>query len=128
MIVGVGIDLVEIARIRNVYQRHPQRFVERILTPKEREYVLRHADPSARLAGRWAVKEAALKALGTGLARGIRWQDVEVLPDELGKPVLTLHGKARERAAELGATLFHATITHSQDLAMAQVILERGDG
>jgi len=125
MIVGIGIDLIEISRIRGVYERHPQRFVERILTPDEREYVLRHADPSARLAGRWAVKEAALKALGTGLSNGIRWQDVEVLPDERGKPILTLHGKASERAAAIGATIFHATITHASDLAMAQVILER---
>ena len=125
MIVGIGIDLVEISRIRAIHQRHPQRFVERILTPAERQYVLRHADPSARLAGRWAVKEAALKALGTGLSNGIRWQDVEVLPDGRGKPIMTLHGNARNRAAELGATLFHCTITHAQDMAMAQVILER---
>jgi holo-[acyl-carrier protein] synthase len=125
MIVGVGIDLVEISRIRTVFKRHPTRFVERVLTISERAYVLRHADPSARIAGRWAVKEAALKALGTGLSNGIRWQDVEVLPDEAGKPILRLHGKALERAEFLGANSYHATITHSQEMAMAQVILER---
>ena len=125
MIVGVGIDLIEIARIRAVYQRHGERFVKRILTPAEAAYVLQHKDPAARLAGRWAVKEAALKALGTGHSDGIRWRDNEVLPDPRGKPVLTLHGQARERAAALGADVLHATITHSENTAMAQVILER---
>ena len=124
MIVGIGIDLIEIERIKSIYNRHRERFITRILTPAEQEYVLRHSDPSARLAGRWAVKEAALKALGTGLAEGIRWRDVEVLPDTLGKPILQLHGKALQRAAALEANRFHVTITHSEQLAMAQVILE----
>jgi holo-[acyl-carrier protein] synthase len=126
MIVGIGIDLVEIERIRGVYLRHSERFVNRILTPAERDYVLQHKDPTQRLAGRWAAKEAALKALGTGLSNGIRWQDAEILPDERGKPILHLHAKALQRARELGADLFHVTITHSDSLAMAQVILERG--
>jgi holo-[acyl-carrier protein] synthase len=125
MIVGIGIDLVEIARIKAVYERHRERFVRRLLTDGEREYVLAHADPGPRMAGRWAAKEAALKALGTGLAEGIRWRDVEILPDERGKPCLTLHGEAAERARALGAAALHVTITHANDLAMAQVILER---
>ena len=125
MIVGIGIDIIEVSRIRAIHQRHAERFTTRILTDAERAYVLRHADPSERLAGRWAAKEAALKALGTGLAGGIRWRDVEILPDENGKPILTLHSKAAERAKSLGANTFHVTITHSHDLAFAQVILER---
>ncbi len=125
MIVGIGIDLVEIERIRGVYQRHSERFVNRILTPAERAYVLQHRDPTQRIAGRWAAKEAALKALGTGLSNGIRWQDAEILPDERGKPLLHLHGKALERARELRADTYHVTITHSEAMAMAQVILER---
>ena len=111
--------------IRSVYQRHSERFVNRILTPAERAYVLRHKDPSERLAGRWAAKEAALKALGTGLSAGIRWQDAEVLPDPHGKPVLTFHGNAAKLAAQLGATVFHVTITHGENIAFAQVILEK---
>lgn len=125
MIVGLGIDLVEIPRIQAIHARHGERFAKRILTDAEAAYVFQHRDPSARLAGRWAAKEAALKALGTGLAEGIHWRDVEILPDERGKPGLILHGKARERAEELRATVFHVTITHSDGLAMAQVILER---
>jgi holo-[acyl-carrier protein] synthase len=125
MIVGIGIDLVEIARIRSVYQRHKERFVKRILTEGEQVYVLAHRDPAARLAGRWAAKEAALKALGTGLAAGIRWRDVEILPDPRGKPVLSLHGNALARAAALEVAVSHVTITHGENLAMAQVIFER---
>lgn len=125
MIVGIGLDIVEVDRIRDIHTRHPDRFVQRILTEAEQKYVLRHKDPGERLSGRWAAKEAAMKALGTGLSSGIRWRDVEILPDELGKPCLHLHGKAKERADALGAQQAHVTITHSQNLAVAQVILER---
>jgi holo-[acyl-carrier protein] synthase len=125
MIIGIGIDLIEIDRIQAVYARHAERFSRRILTEREYAYVMRHADPSQRLAGRWAAKEAAFKALGTGIAQGIGWRQAEILPDDLGKPKLCFHGKALERAAELGATIFHVTITHSNIMAMAQVILER---
>jgi len=125
MIVGLGIDIVEIERIKAIYQRHAVRFSKRILTDAEQNYVLQHKDPGARLAGRWAAKEAGLKALGTGLAEGILWREVEILPDERGKPILHLHGKARERAAALGANRFHVSITHCDTLAMAQVIMEQ---
>jgi holo-[acyl-carrier protein] synthase len=125
MIVGIGIDSIEIARIRSIYERHKARFADRILTDAEKTYVFQHADPSARLAGRWAAKEAALKALGTGLAHGIRWRDVEILPDGNGKPILTLHALAQKRAAEISAKFFHVSITHDQSTAFAQVILEK---
>lgn len=125
MIVGLGIDVVEIDRIRALYQRHSDRFVGRILTNAEREYVLRHRDPTERLAGRWAAKEAAFKALGTGLDKGLRWQDVEVLPNADGKPELTFHGKASDITRALEANRIHVSISHSQLVAMAEVILER---
>ena len=124
MIVGLGIDLIEIERIKSIYLRHGPRFTNRILTDAEQAYVLRPTDPSSRLAGRWAAKEAALKALGTGLADGIRWRDLEILPDEKGKPVLTFHGRALERANMLRADSLHVTITHGQSMAIAEVILE----
>ena len=125
MIVGVGMDIIEIARIRSVYARHGERFTKRVLTAAEQAYVSQFADPTSSLAGRWAAKEAALKALGTGLAAGIGWHDVEILPDQRGKPILTLHRQARERAAELTAGRSHVTITHSDLFAVAQVILEQ---
>ena len=127
MIVGLGLDVVEIERIRAVYLKHPERFAGRVLTVAERAYVLRHAEPSERLAGRWAAKEAALKALGTGLSSGLRWHEVEILPGALGKPELFLHGRAQDLAWRLGAGRYHVTITHSQTVALAQVILERVD-
>lgn len=124
MIAGIGIDLIEVDRIRSVFTRHRDRFVQRILTPAEQEYVMRFADPSQRLSGRWAAKEAALKALGTGLSGGIGWRDVEILPDAHGKPQLVFHRKALDRWHELNAEISHVTITHSDTMAMAQVILE----
>lgn len=124
MIVGLGLDLIELARIRAVYERHKDRFVARILTQAERDYVLRYADPVPSLAGRWAAKEAALKALGTGLAGGVGWHDVEILPDERGKPVLKLHRLAAERAQSLNADAWHVSITHSAVFAAATVVLE----
>ncbi|MEI6231436.1 MAG: holo-ACP synthase [Planctomycetota bacterium] len=125
MIVGIGIDIIEIERIQGVYARHGERFAQRILTAAEYAYVMRFKEPSQRLAGRWAAKEAALKALGTGLSHGIGWRDVEILPDSNGKPQLYFHGKAHERAAALGVSVEHVTITHSETVAMAQVILEK---
>lgn len=124
MIVGLGIDLVEIARIKALYERHGERFLRRILTAAEREYVLLHRDPSARLAGRWAAKEAASKALGTGISGGIRWTDIEIVNDPSGAPKLVLHAKAREQATRLNAATFHISVTHCEGIAMAQVILE----
>lgn len=124
MIVGIGIDLVETARIRDVFQRHGTRMLNRILTDAEQAYVLRHADPTQRIAGRWVAKEAALKALGTGLSQGIRWRDLEILPDTNGKPVLTFAGEAKKISESLKASVIHVTITHVDSMAMGQVILE----
>jgi len=124
MIVGLGIDLIEIERIRQIHLRHPGRFLARICTPAEAAYVSMHADPAPRFAGRWAAKEAALKALGTGLDDGIRWHDVEILNDARGKPILTFHAKARQRADALHVSAIHISITHSDTMAMAEVILE----
>jgi holo-[acyl-carrier protein] synthase len=125
MIVGLGVDLVEISRVRAIYQRHPARFLARILTERERKYVMRYKDPGERLAGRWAAKEAAFKALGTGLGAGMSWRDVEIVNGPAGRPELRFHGAALEQARALGANVFHVSVTHSHDSAMAQVILER---
>jgi len=125
MIVGIGLDIIEVDRIRDVHLRHKERFTKRVLTPAEEAYVLRYKDPAERLAGRWAAKEAAFKALGTGLAVGMRWHDVEVVRAPSGKPDLQFSGVALKRLNELGATHHHLTITHGNNLAVAQVILER---
>jgi holo-[acyl-carrier protein] synthase len=128
MIVGLGLDLIEVDRIREVCLRHQDRFTHRVLTEAERAYVLKFKDPAERIAGRWAAKEAAFKALGTGLAEGMRWHDVEIVRAPSGKPDICFHGEALRRFHALGATRCHLTITHGNNLAVAQVILENGAG
>lgn len=118
---GVGIDLVEIPRIRELLARHGQRFKERTFTPSEIAYCDSCADPAMHYAARFAAKEAVAKALGTGLwAEGVVWTDIEVVRGEHGKPSITLHGAALTHANN-GTCL--VSLTHTKDLAMAQVIL-----
>lgn len=124
MIVGLGVDLVELSRIRAVWQRHGERFLERVLTADERAYCLRKRDPVPSLAARFAAKEATAKALGTGLARGVRFRDIEVVRAATGEPGLRLHGAAREIAGRRGAGRNLLTLTHGRDAAVAVVVLE----
>ncbi len=122
MIVGLGIDIIEVERVRGVLERHGDRFLRRIYTPREAETVRGNRDQY--LAARFAAKEAAFKALGTGWNRGVRWVDVEVENLSSGQPIVHLSGGALERARELGATHSHISITHTADYAAAQVVLE----
>jgi len=124
MIRGIGIDTVQLERIARVHAEYGEKFLARILTDAEREYVARWADPVPRIAGRFAAKEACMKALGTGWGGGVRWRDIEVLRGPAGAPVANLSGRAAERLAELGASRVHVTITHSEDHAMAMIIIE----
>ncbi|MFM2089804.1 MAG: hypothetical protein RLZZ127_293 [Planctomycetota bacterium] len=124
MIRGLGLDLVPVARIRAAHGRHGDRFLERFLTAAERAYCLDHRDPAERLAGRWAAKEAAVKALGTGMAGGIGLVQCEILPDPGGMPVLVFSGAAAARATALGVSRSLVTITHSDGMAAAVVVLE----
>lgn len=125
MIVGLGVDLAGIARVGGVYARHGERFAARLLHPDERGHVLSAADPAERLAGRWAVKEAAMKALGTGMLNGVAFADICLLPDPAGgRPRLRLQGAALAAAQRLGATAWHASLSHSDGFAVAVVVLE----
>jgi holo-[acyl-carrier protein] synthase len=124
MIKGIGIDTIELKRVARVHAEYGEKFLARILTEAEREYVQRWADPVPRIAGRFAAKEACMKALGTGWGFGIRWRDIEVRRGPAGAPVAQLAGRAAERLAELGASHVHVTITHSDDHAMAMIIIE----
>lgn len=125
MIVGLGIDLVDIERLRGVLERHGERFMARVLTADERAYCSSRRDRGQHVAARFAAKEALLKALGTGLAGGIGWHDVEVRPAEAGPPHIELHGKAAEEAAARGVDRIHLSISHDRSAAVAVVILER---
>lgn len=118
-VLGVGVDLVPCERIGRMLRDHGDAFLERLYTPREREFCLEPKDPVPRLAGRFAAKEAVLKSLGTGWRGGILWTDVETLPDALGRPVVTLRGKAGELAGALGVTCVLVSISHAGDYAVA---------
>ena len=124
MIVGLGLDIAEIDRIEAAITRHGAPFLERLFTPGEVAYCESHKNRYERYAARFAAKEAAMKALGTGWRRGVRWRDIEVTRENSGKPVLRLAGVARELADRLGVKNIALSITHSGNLALAQVIFE----
>jgi holo-[acyl-carrier protein] synthase len=121
-ILGLGFDATDIPRVRDVFQRYGERFIRRILTDGEIAYCTRRRDPVPHIAGRFAAKEAAMKALGTGHSRGVLWKDIEVVRHG-GPPKLVLHGGAGRRAAGMNVQSSLVTITHSDALAMAQVLL-----
>ena len=116
--VAVGTDIIEIARIQRSLNDFGDRFLKRVYTEREREW---YGTRVNELAARFAAKEATSKALGTGII-GIRWREMEVLPNRRGKPVLVLHGRAAERARQLGLTSFSVSLTHSRTDAMAFVV------
>ena len=124
MIVGTGVDLCEVARIKEAIARHGRRFVERVYTEREIAYAERKANRYERFAARFAAKEAAMKALGTGWRGGLGWRDLEVTNQPSGRPTLTFHRKAAEIAAKLGVRNISLSITHTAEQAMAMVILE----
>ncbi|HEU0124588.1 MAG TPA: holo-ACP synthase [Bryobacteraceae bacterium] len=124
MILGIGSDLAEVARIRASRARFGSRFLQRIYTEAEARYALSKANADERLAGRFAAKEAGMKAIGTGLAGGVTWKDFEVTRDQSGKPSLRLSGAAAGIAARKGIGRIHLTITHTPELAMAVVVME----
>lgn len=117
-IIGLGIDLADIERVRRLLDRYP-RFAERCFTEHEREYAFGFAKPERRLAARFAGKEAVMKSLGTGWRR-VRWQDVEITGG--GKPTVRVYGTAKRRADMLGVTGFEVTITHTDTDAMVFAI------
>ncbi len=124
MIVGTGVDLAEVDRIRAAVERYGARFVERVFTPREIAYVERKANRFERYAARFAAKEAGMKAIGTGWRRGVRWQDFEVSNLPSGRPTLRLHGVAARVAESLGVKNISLSLTHTADTGMAFVILE----
>jgi holo-[acyl-carrier protein] synthase len=124
MIVGTGVDLAEVPRIRASIERFGARFVDRIYTPAEIAYVERKANRYERYAARFAAKEAGMKAIGTGWKRGVKWRDFEVANLPGGKPTLRFHGVAERVARKLGVRNVALSLTHTAELGMAHVILE----
>ena len=121
-IIGLGFDATDIPRIAATFERYGERFLRRVFTDGEIAYCTRRRDPVPHLAGRFAAKEAAMKALGTGHSQGVLWKDIEVVRAG-GPPQLRLHGGAARRASRMQVQRSLLTITHSEALAMAQVLM-----
>jgi holo-[acyl-carrier protein] synthase len=124
LIVGLGVDIAEVGRLKAAIERHGETFLRRVYTPTERTYCERFKNKYERYAGRFAAKEAAMKALGTGWSRGVRWVDVEVVREKGGRPTIKLAGEAVNVAERLGVKHISLSITHTADQALAQVIFE----
>jgi holo-[acyl-carrier protein] synthase len=124
MILGIGTDLAEVARIRQSIARYGNRFLDRLYTEGERLYASSKANAAERYAARFAAKEAGMKAIGTGWSRGVTWKDFEVVNERSGRPILVLGGVARKIADQMGVQFISISLTHTADLAYAIVILE----
>ena len=124
MIAAIGVDIVEISRVEQSIERQGSRFKERVFTAAEIAYCEARPSKAASYAARFAAKEAVMKALGTGWGDGVGWQQVEVVCGEKGAPSLSLSGRALELLNQLGATKAHLSLSHSEKIAIAQVILE----
>ena len=124
MILGTGIDIIEVARIRASFEKFGERFLRRILRPEEIAYCLTHKDPAPFLAARFAAKEAVSKAFGTGIGRHLGWQDIEVRKKESGEPFVTLHDAGSALLAARGGARVLLSLSHTESYAAAVAVLE----
>lgn len=124
MVLGVGTDLIEVARIRAAHQRFGDRFLRRVLRSDEIDYCLAHADPFPFVAARFAAKEAVAKAFGTGIGRQLQWQDMEVRHLPSGQPYVVLHNQGLALLQQRQARALHLSLTHTRDYACAVAVLE----
>jgi holo-[acyl-carrier protein] synthase len=124
MILGTGIDIIEVARIAASFEKFGERFLHRILKPAEIAYSLSHKNPAPFLAARFAAKEAISKAFGTGIGKHLGWQDMEVGRKESGEPFVILHGGAIQLLKERGGRIIHLSLSHTGHYAAAMAILE----
>ena len=122
MILGIGNDIIEIARIKAILTRYPQRFLNRVFTSREQDYCLKKKDPALHLAGRFAAKEAIVKALGTGFSQGLSWLDIEISNDSKGKPTASLSPFAKGLFGDL---TLHISLSHCHHYATAIAIWTR---
>jgi holo-[acyl-carrier protein] synthase len=124
MITGIGTDIIEIERMRKVYERFGERFLQRVFTEGERAFCMRRADPVPGFAARFAAKEAVMKALGTGFAKGVSWRHVEVVRSPGEVPEIKLHGTAADIARKKNVANTHLSISHGREHAVAFVVME----
>ncbi len=128
MIVGIGVDIVDIGRVSGMVDRYKDRFLQRVFTDAEIRYAQKSVKAAERLAGRFAVKEAVLKAFGTGKSQGILWKDIETVRGPMGRPEVNLYGQAVKYMKMLNGSKVLVTITHDDGKAIAFVIIERSGG
>lgn len=126
MIIGSGIDIIEIRRIQRSIDRFGERFLNKVYTAAEQAYCLKKKHSAESFAARFAAKEAGAKALGTGISNGINWLEIEVVRELSGRPTLQFHGRARQIADQLGCAHAALSLTHTVELASASVVLEDG--
>jgi holo-[acyl-carrier protein] synthase len=124
MVIGVGTDVIEIARIAQSIDRFGDRFLDRVFTPREIAYCRRKKNAAESFAARFAAKEAGAKALGTGISQGVSWLEMEVGRESGGRPTLQLTGRAAQRAGRLGIAGISLSLTHGKDIALAVVVME----
>ncbi len=124
MILGTGIDIIEVARIRSSMERFGERFLQRILRPDEISYCFLYKSPAPHVAARFAAKEAISKAFGTGIGRHLGWQDMEIRREESGKPFVVLYGAGLKLLSERGGRLIHVSLSHTETYAAATAVLE----
>ena len=127
MIFGVGVDIVKIERMEKAIKKWGARFLDRVFTPSERELCFKRANPASHFSMRFAAKEAFSKALGTGMKKGIRWQDVEIYHAPGGRPMIRVYGRSKELCRSLGIEGIHVSLSDDTDYAIAMVVLERKD-
>ncbi len=125
MIIGVGIDIVEIDRIKSSMERYSDRFISRVFCESEIDYCKNKGNPAIHFAARFAAKEAVVKSLGTGFSGGIKWTDVEIINPGVGRPTVKLHGQAWTVFKAIGGGAIHLSLTHSARFAAAQVVCEK---
>jgi holo-[acyl-carrier protein] synthase len=124
MLIGTGVDLIEVERIAQSIERYGERFLRRIYTDDEIAYCSRRRSSAESFAARFAAKEAGAKALGTGISRGVTWSEFQIEREPSGRPILELRGRAAQLAAELGVKRISLSLTHTGSLAMATVMME----
>ena len=126
MIVGTGIDVVEIERIQHSLDRYGERFLNRVYTAAEQAYCMRKRNAAESLAARFAAKEAGAKALGTGISHGVTWLEIEVVREPSGRPTIAFHGRASALAGRMGMRNAALSLSHTGMVAVASVVLEGG--
>ena len=124
MILGIGIDIIEVARIKDSYERFGEQFLNRVLRPEEIAYCLSHKNPAPFLAARFAAKEAVSKAFGTGLGSQLGWQDIEIKHQENGQPWVVLQDGGKKLLEQRGGRVVHLSLSHTDNYAAAMAVLE----